>query len=228
MKIGPQISENNSTQPPKQPQNKRERPKWLVPAGIVILVVGFLFMTFMPKSTDKKLNTSPSKQVTTKTHKSSKAGESARTSKSHELPAPSQSSESTSQSSDSTTTNQAVDMKPAITQFFTAFQEYSTDKDSPKSRADKMREVATEDAVSSLIPNSTETGDQQASIAATYQFVKPIEIVADANVAGNYAVVLTYTVKVMDNTNQYTDTYIVGTGDGKITSVSKRSSTMDS
>ena len=232
MKIGPQILENNSTQPPKppkQPKNKKERPKWLLPVGIVILIAGFVFMIFTPKSTpDKKPNTNQSKQVTTKTHKSSKAGESARTSKSHELPAPSQSSESTSQSSDSTTTNQAVDMKPAITQFFTAFQEYSTDKDSPKSRADKMREVATEDAVSSLIPNSTETGDQQASIAATYQFVKPIEIVEDANVAGNYAVVLTYTVKVMDNTNQYTDTYIVGTGDGKITSVSKRSSTMDS
>lgn len=228
MKIGPQISENNSTQPPKQPQNKRERPKWLVPAGIVILVAGFLFMTFMPKSThDKKLNTSSSKQVTTKTHKSSKAVDSTHTSKSHELPAPSQSSESTSQSSDSTTTNQAVDMKPAITQFFTAFQEYSTDKDSPKSRADKMREVATEDAVSSLIPNTTETGDQSASIAATYQFVKPIEIVEDANVAGNYAVVLTYSVKVMENTNQYTDTYIVGTEGGKITSVSKRSSVMD-
>lgn len=230
MKIDPQTSENNSTQLTKQPKNKNERPKWLAPAGIVILIAGFLFMTFMPKSTDKKLNTSSSKQVTTKTYKSSKAGESTHTSKSHDNPSPSKSSESTPPSSDSATANPAaaVDMKPAITQFFTAFQEYSTDKDSPKSRADKMREVATEDAVSSLIPNSTETGDQQASIAATYQFVKPIEIVEDANVAGNYAVVLTYTVKVMDNTNQYTDTYIVGTGDGKITSVSKRSSTMDS
>ena len=232
MKIGPQILENNSTQPPKppkQPKNKKERPKWLLPVGIVILIAGFLFMTFMPKSTDKKLNTSPSKQSTTKTYKSSKDGKSTHTSKSHDNPAPSKSPESTPPSSDSTTNPAAaVDMKPAITQFFTAFQEYSTDKDSPKSRADKMREVATEDAVSSLIPNSTETGDQQASIAATYQFVKPIEIVEDANVAGNYAVVLTYTVKVMDNTNQYTDTYIVGTGDGKITSVSKRSSTMDS
>lgn len=229
MKIGPQILENNSTQPPKppkQPKNKKERPKWLLPVGIVILIAGFVFMIFTPKSTpDKKPNTNQSEQATTKTNKLSKAGESARTSKTHEQPAPSKSSESTSSSS--STTNPDVDMKPAITQFFTAFQEYSTEKDSPKSRADKMREVATEDAVSALIPNITETGDQSESIAATYKFVKPIEIVADANVAGNYAVVLTYSVNVMENTNQYTDTYIVGTGDGKITSVSKRSSVMD-
>ena len=136
-------------------------------------------------------------------------------------------SSESSESSDSTTNQPAVDMTPAITKFFTAFQEYSTEKDSPKSRADKMREVATADTVSSLIPNETETGDHSASIAATYTFVKPLEIVADANVAGNYAVVMTYSVKVMENTNQYTDTYIVGTEGGKITSVSKRSSVMD-
>jgi cytoskeletal protein RodZ len=230
MKIGPQILENNSTQPPKppkQPKNKKERPKWLLPVGIVILIAGFVFMIVMPKSTpDKKPNTNQSEQTTTKTNKSSKAGESTRTSKTHEQTAPSESSESTSPSSGSIT-NPDVDMTPVITQFFTAFQEYSTEKDSPKSRADKMREVATDDAVSALIPNSSETGDQSESIAATYKFVKPIEIVADANVAGNYAVVLTYSVNVMENTNQYTDTYIIGTGGGKITSVSKRSSVMD-
>ena len=224
MKIDPQIPENTS-QSPKQPKNKKERPKWLLPVGIAILVAGFAVMIFIPKSTpDTKPHTT--EQSTTKTTKASES--SSTTSGSHE-PAPSKSSESTSpsKSSDSTTTKPAVDMKPAITKFFTAFQEYSTEKDSPKSRADKMREVATADTVSSLIPNNTETGDQSASIAATYTFVKPLEIVADSNVAGNYAVVMTYSVKVMENTTQYTDTYIVGTEGDKITSVSKRSSVID-
>lgn len=230
MKIDPQMSENNSTQPPKQPKNKKERPKWLLPVGIVILIAGFVFMIFNPKTTpDKKPNTSTSEQSTTKTNKSSKSGESSSSKSEIHEPAPSKSSESTSpsKSSDSTTNQPVVDMKPAITKFFTAFQEYSTEKDSPKSRADKMREVATADTVSSLIPNNTETGGQSASIAATYTFVKPLEIVADSNVAGNYAVVMTYSVKVMENTTQYTDTYIVGTEGDKITSVSKRSSVMD-
>lgn len=233
MKIDPQIPENTS-QSPKQPKNKKERPKWLLPVGIVILIAGFVFMIFNPKTTpDKNPNTSTTEQSatkTTKTTKTTKASESDESSSSkseiHE-PEPSKSSESTSKSSDSTTNQPVVDMKPAITKFFTAFQEYSTEKDSPKSRADKMREVATADTVSSLIPNNTETGGQSASIAATCTFVKPLEIVADSNVAGNYAVVMTYSVKVMENTTQYTDTYIVGTEGDKITSVSKRSSVMD-
>lgn len=226
MKIDPQIPENTS-QSPKQPKNKKELPKWLLPVGIAILVAGFAVMIFIPKSTpDTKPHTT--EQSTTKTTKTTKASESSSTkSGSHDSPVQSNSSESTSKSSDSTTNQPVVDMKPAITKFFTAFQEYSTEKDSPKSRADKMREVATADTVSSLIPNNTETGGQSASIAATYTFVKPLEIVADSNVAGNYAVVMTYSVKVMENTAQYTDTYIVGTEGGKITSVSKRSSVMD-
>lgn len=232
MKIDPQIPENTS-QSPKQPKNKKELPKWLLPVGIAILVAGFVFMIFNPKTTpDKNPNTSTTEQSatkTTKTTKSSKSGESSSSKSEIHEPAPSKSSESTSpsKSSDSTANQPVVDMKPAITKFFTAFQEYSTEKDSPKSRADKMREVATADTVSSLIPNNTETGGQSASIAATYTFVKPLEIVADSNVAGNYAVVMTYSVKVMENTAQYTDTYIVGTEGGKITSVSKRSSVMD-
>lgn len=230
MKIDPQMSENNSTQPPKQPKNKKELPKWLLPVGIIILIAGFVFMIFNPKTTpDKNQNTSTTEQSATKKTKATKASESSSSKSEIHEPAPSKSSESTSpsKSSDSTTTKPAVDMKPAITKFFTAFQEYSTEKDSPKSRADKMREVATADTVSSLIPNNTETGGQSASIAATYTFVKPLEIVADSNVAGNYAVVMTYSVKVMENTTQYTDTYIVGTEGDKITSVSKRSSVMD-
>lgn len=231
MKIDQQMSENNSTQPPKQPKNKKERPKWLLPVGIVILIAGFVFMIFNPKTTpDKNPNTSTTEQSatkTTKTTKSSKSGESSSSKSEIHEPEPSKSSESTSKSSDSTTNQPVIDMKPAITKFFTAFQEYSTEKDSPKSRTDKMREVATADTVSSLIPNNTETGGQSASIAATYTFVKPLEIVADSNVAGNYAVVMTYSVKVMENTAQYTDTYIVGTEGDKITSVSKRSSVMD-
>lgn len=230
MKIDPQVPENTSPSP-KQPKNKKELPKWLLPVGIAILVAGFAVMIFIPKSTPdtKPHTTEQSTTKTTKTNKSSKSGESSSSKSEIREPAPSKSSESTSpsKSSESTTNQPVVDMKPAITKFFTAFQEYSTEKDSPKSRADKMREVATADTVSSLIPNNTETGGQSASIAATYTFVKPLEIVADSNVAGNYAVVMTYSVKVMENTTQYTDTYIVGTEGDKITSVSKRSSVMD-
>ena len=120
-----------------------------------------------------------------------------------------------------------VDMKPAITTLFTAFQEYNTETDSIQSRADKMKTVATDDTVSSLLPNNSDSGKDSASIAAAYKFIKPIDIIEDANVAGNYAVVMNYSVTVMGNSTKYTDTYIVGTEGDKITSVSKRSSTMD-
>lgn len=220
-------NDKNDNRPNKPPKGKRELPKWAIPVGIVALIVGFVFMVFLPKSgNDKKPNTSHS-SISKSTSASKPQISSSSTLEDSNASESSKSSTEPSKSAEQSTTKPAVDMKPAITEFFTAFQEYSTDKDSPKSRADSMRKVATPDTVSSLIPNTSEGGDERESIAATYKFTKPIEIVADSNVSGNYAIVLSYSVKVMENMTHYTDTYVVGTEGDKITSVSKRSSVMD-
>ena len=190
----------NQTPEPKKPSMMEGKWKYVIVAGVIIVGLGMLFM---PKS-DNEPTEDTTVESTVESTVVSKEKPKETTDTVESKPAEPEVSEDA--------------VKDVITKFFTAYQEFSTDKVKPKDRAEAISNYATEEVVSELLPNALNGKGDEPSIIAAYKFDSPVEITPDAGMANHYSVVLRYTVTVAENSSKHIDTYVVKMDGDKITS----------
>lgn len=214
MKIDPKDEKNKDQNTEEEEDEFEEQPKGHSKTAIALLIIAllgvFAYMVIQPKH-----STSAKKDVSTSSVKKVKKEKKAKSSTSVS---------SSSVSSSSSSTTNTVDMKGVITSFFTAYQQYNTGDTTDKARATSLVQYSSDDVVNALMPGAlNEDTTQQVSYITTYKLTKPLEIQPYQGSSTTFSVVVTYSVSVNSNSTNHVDTYIVNTGNNKITSVSQKS-----
>lgn len=207
-------SNNKEPNTPKAPKEPKQYSKWVyVILGLLVVVgIGYTYMT--SNKSDKPV-------TNTSTVESTKKSED-KTTKSTESTTKDSTTVSSTKESEPEVAS-TVDAKPIITDFFKAYQEYSSKDKDTGARANEMVKYATKEVVNQLLPGALEGTSQQQSMIAVYKFTEPVDIQPVVGEVNKYTAVLNYTVTVMGNESTHVDSYIVGMDNDKINSLVQKS-----